>query len=120
MAYRPVEYPPRQRSGLGVAALVLGIAALVTLLLCGLGVVVAIAGLVVGIIALVRKSGEGMAVTGLVLSSLTLLIAIGGAVWFFTRVAPCGDQSKYPAKADRDHCLQHRVPFFRATERPGR
>jgi hypothetical protein len=119
MAYRPVGYPPQQRRGLGVAALVLGISAIVTLVLCGLGVIVAVAGIVVGIIALIRKSGQGMAVAGLVLSSLTLLIAIGGAVWFFSRVAPCSDQTKYPTKADRDRCLQSRVPFFKATETPG-
>src|SRR3569833_2120240 len=119
MAYRPVGYPPQQRRGLGVAALVLGISAIVTLVLCGLGVIVAVAGFGVWIIALIRKSGQGMAVAGLVLSSLTLLIAIGGAVWFFSRVAPCSDQTKYPTKADRDRCLQRRVPFFKATETPG-
>jgi hypothetical protein len=119
MAYRPVGYPPRQeRRGLGVATLVLGIAALVTLLLCGLGVIVAIAGIVVGIIAVARDSGRGMAVTGLVLSALALLIAIAGGIWFFSRVAPCSDRSRYPTKADRDRCLEHRVPFFRATETP--
>lgn len=118
MAYRPVGYPPQQRRGIGVAALVLGIAALVTLLLCGLGVVVAVAGIVVGIIAVVRDNGRGMAVTGLVLSALALLIAIAAGVWFFSRIAPCSDRSHYPTKADRDRCLQHRVPFFRATETP--
>ncbi|GAA4484134.1 hypothetical protein GCM10023191_006840 [Actinoallomurus oryzae] len=119
MAYRPVGYPPRQqRKGLGVTTLVLGIAALVTLLVCGLGVVVAIAGLIVGTIAVVRDNGRGMAVTGMVLSALALLIAIAAGVWFFSRVAPCSDRSRYPTKADRDHCLEHRVPFFRATETP--
>ncbi|GLY90999.1 hypothetical protein [Actinoallomurus iriomotensis] len=118
MAYRPVGYPPRQHRGIGVAALILGIAALVTLVLCGFGVVVAVAGIIVGIIAVVRDNGRGMAVTGLVLSSLALLIAIAAGVWFFSRIAPCSDRSRYPTKADRDHCLEHRVPFFRATETP--
>jgi hypothetical protein len=118
MAYRPAGYPPQRQRGLGVAALVLGIAAIITLLLCGLGAIVAIAGIVIGIIAVVRNNGRGMAVAGLILSALTLVIAVGAAIWFFSRVAPCSDQSRYPTKADRDRCLQSRVPFFRATESP--
>lgn len=118
MAYRSVGYPPQQRKGLGVAALVLGIAALVTLLLCGLGAVLAIAGIVIGIIAVARDSGRGMAVTGLTLSVVTLVIAIGAGIWFFSRVSPCTDQTRYPTKAARDHCLEERVPFFKATSTP--
>jgi ABC-type nickel/cobalt efflux system permease component RcnA len=118
MAYQPVGYPPQRRRGLGITALVLGIVALITLVLCGLGVLVAIAGIIIGIIAIVRDNGRGMAVTGLALSVVTLAIAIGAGVWFFTRVSPCTDRAKYPTKADRDHCLEKRVPFFKATETP--
>jgi TRAP-type C4-dicarboxylate transport system permease small subunit len=118
MAYQPVGYPPRRRRGLGVATLVLGIAAIITLLLCGLGAIVAIAGIVVGIIAVVQNNGRGMAVAGLALSVVTLAIAIGAGIWFFSRVSPCTDQARYPTKADRDHCLESRVPFFRATSTP--
>jgi hypothetical protein len=118
MAYQPVEYPPRQRRGLGVAALALGIAAIITLLLCGLGAILAVAGTVIGIIAVARNNGRGMAVTGLALSVITLALAIGAGVWFFGRVSPCTDQARYPTKADRDHCLEGRVPFFRATPTP--
>jgi hypothetical protein len=118
MAYQPVGYMPPERKGLGVAALVLGIAALITLVVCGLGVLVGIVGIIVGIIAVVQNNGRGMAVTGIVLSALAILIAIGVGVWFFTRVAPCTDQVKYPTKADRDHCLETRVPFFKASPTP--
>jgi O-antigen ligase len=118
MVYRPVEYPPRQRRGLGVAALVLGIAAIITLLLCGLGAVVAVAGIVIGIIAVARNNGRRMAVTGLALSVITLALAIGAGIWFFSRVSPCTDHARYPTKADRDHCLEGRVPFFKATSTP--
>jgi hypothetical protein len=118
MAYQPVEYPPQQRRGLGVAALVLGIAAIITLLLCGLGAVVAVVGVIIGIIAVVQNNGRGLAVTGLTLSAVTLVTAIGAGVWFFSRVSPCTDQTRYPTKADRGHCLEHRVPFFKATSTP--
>jgi cytochrome c biogenesis factor len=118
MAYQPVQTQPHR--GLGIAALILGIAALITLLICGLGVVVAVAGLIVGIIAVARNNGRGMAVAGIVLSAVTLVIAIAAGVWFYTRIAPCADRARYPTKADRDHCLQIRVPFFRATTAPSR
>lgn len=118
MAYQPVTELPRKRSGLGIAALALGIAGLLTLLLCGLGAVLAVAGLVVGTIAVARDNGRGMAIAGLVMSSLTLLIAIGLGVWFYGRIAPCADKTRYPTQAARDDCLQKRVPFFRATTHP--
>ena len=120
MAYQPAGYPLQQRRGLGVAALVLGIAAIVTLVLCGLGVVVAVVGLVVGIIAVVRDNGRTMAVTGITLSALTLVIGVTAGIWFLSRVSPCADQVRYPAKSARDQCLQERVPFFKATPVPGR
>ena len=118
MAYRTAEYPPQQRRGLGVAALVLGIAAIITLVLCGIGAVVAVAGIVIGVIAVVRGNGRGLAVTGLVLSTVTLVAAVGVGIWFFGRVSPCTDRSRYPTKADRDHCLEGRVPFFKASTTP--
>jgi O-antigen ligase len=119
MAYQPAGYPPQQRRrGLGVAALALGIAAITTLLLCGLGAVLAVAGIVIGIIAVVRDNGRGLAVIGLALSVVTLVAAIAAGIWFFSRVSPCTDQARYPTKADRDRCLERRVPFFRATSTP--
>ena len=118
MAYQPAGYPPQQRRGLGITALVLGIVAIITLLLCGLGAVVAVVGIIIGIIAVVQNNGRGMAVTGITLSVLTLVAAIGAGIWFFSRVSPCTDRTKYPTKADRDHCLESRVPFFKATTTP--
>jgi ABC-type nickel/cobalt efflux system permease component RcnA len=119
MAYQPPVYPPQERRGLGVTALILGIAAIITLVICGLGVVVAVVGIVIGIIAVVQNNGRSMAVTGLALSALTLIIAIGAGVWFFTRVSPCTDRARYPTTDARNQCLEHRVPFFKATSTPG-
>lgn len=118
MAYQPVGYPPRHGRGLAVAALVLGIAAILTLPLCGLGAVVAIAGIIVGVLAFVRRVGRRMAVAGIVLSAISLVAAIALGAWFFTRIGPCTDQVRYPTKADRDRCLQHRIPFLKPTQRP--
>jgi hypothetical protein len=111
------ETPP-QRRGLGIATLVLGIAALLTLVLCGIGVILAIPGLILGIIAIVRRNGRGMAVAGVILSAVTIVIAIGLAVWFYGRVAPCADQTRYPTRQARDHCIEQRIPFLKATPTP--
>jgi membrane protein implicated in regulation of membrane protease activity len=116
--YPPVRQTPPQRRGLGIAALVLGIASLLTLALCGLGVLLALAGLVIGVIAIVQRNGRGMAVAGLLLSALTLVLAIGLAVWLYDRIAPCSDQTRYPTREARDQCLQKRVPFFKASPTP--
>ena len=116
--YPPVRVAPPQRRGLGIAALVLGIAAILTLLLCGLGAILALVGLIVGIIAVVQRNGRGMAVAGLLLSAVTLVLAIALAVWFYSRISPCSDQIRYPTKEARDQCLQKRVPFFKATPTP--
>jgi hypothetical protein len=118
MVYQPVREVPQRRRGLGIAALVLGIAGLLTLWLCGLGTLPALAGIVVGVIAVVQRNGRGMAVAGLILSSVTLALAIAFAVWFYGRIAPCSDHARYPTKQARDECLQKRVPFFKATPRP--
>ncbi|MEV5749943.1 DUF4190 domain-containing protein [Actinoallomurus sp. NPDC052308] len=116
--YPPIRETPPQRRGLGIAALVLGIAGLLTLALCGVGVILALVGLLIGIVAVVRRNGRGMAVAGVVLSALTLLIAIGFAVWFYGRIEPCADRTRYPTKADRDRCLQERVPFLKSSPAP--
>jgi hypothetical protein len=116
--YPPVREIPPPRRGLGIAALVLGIASLLTLVLCGFGVLLALAGLVIGIIAIVRRNGRGMAVAGVLLSALTLVLSIALTVWLYGRIAPCSDQARYPTREARDQCLQQRVPFFRASPTP--
>lgn len=109
--YQPPPYPPpgapaypgaapypaypgegrRQGDGLGTAALVLGIVAIVSLIACGLGVLVAIVGLVVGIIALAKKSGPGRAWAGIALSVLTLIIAAVFLSWLYSKVGDCAN-----------------------------
>lgn len=113
----PSETPPPRR-GLGIAALVLGIAGLLTLPFCGIGLLLAIAGLIVGIIAVVRRNGRGMAIAGLILSAVTLAVAIGLAVWFYGRISPCADRTRYPTRQARDHCIQERIPFLKTTPSP--
>lgn len=72
---------------MGVAAMVLGIIAI--LLACVpycnyIGIILAIVGLILGIVDAVKKSktgeSKGMAVTGIVLSAITLVIAIAWIV----------------------------------------
>lgn len=79
-----VVYPPttRPRNGMGIAAMVLGIVALVTVVI-GIGIPVAAVGLVLGIIAWARAGGRGLpkgqAIAGVILSALVLVG--GGALY---------------------------------------
>ncbi|GAA5095026.1 DUF4190 domain-containing protein [Nocardia iowensis] len=98
----PGQYPPpagpyRQQSesnGLAIAALVLGILALVSFWTVIGGILLGLAGLVIGIIATSRArkgtaGGSAMAITGLVLSIVALIatavaLAVGFALFGFT------------------------------------
>lgn len=62
--------------GLGVAALVVGIAAFVFAWIPFLGLVLGLAGVGLGITALVKKQPKGFSITGLSLSSFGLIVAL--------------------------------------------
>lgn len=116
--YRPYPTARAPRRGLGVTALVLGILAVPTLVLCGIGLVVALGGLVVGGIALTRKNGRAYAITGITISALTLVLGGVGASWFLAQARECADAAKYPDADAREQCVQHRFPFVKATRTP--
>ncbi|MER7212355.1 DUF4190 domain-containing protein [Streptosporangium sp. NPDC000239] len=84
-------YQKPRGGGLGTASLVLGIASIFLLVVCGLGVLTAIAGLVIGIVAFVKDSNRGRAVGGIVLSVLALIIAVVFLTWFYSTVGDCMD-----------------------------
>lgn len=68
--------PKSGRTGLAVAALVMGIISLV-LCCCGLGFICAPLGIIFGIVSLATgRGGTGMAITGIVLSAITAVILI--------------------------------------------
>jgi uncharacterized membrane protein YqjE len=118
--YRPYPTATAPRRGLGVTALVLGILAVPTLLLCGMGLVVALAGLMVGGIAVTRRNGRAYAITGITISALTLVLGGVGASWFLAQARECANSTKYPDADAREQCVQHRFPFISATRTPGR
>jgi hypothetical protein len=76
--------PPRVRNGLGVAALVIGVASLVaglSFVLFPLALIGGLVGLIIAIIALARgktrgATNSGQAIAGLICSVLALIIAI--------------------------------------------
>jgi len=89
----PEAVHPRgtERSGLGVAALVIGIVALVGSLVPIVNYatgVVAIVGLVLGIVALVQKNRrKGVAITGTILSGVALLLSVVLAIVYSLAIA---------------------------------
>nr|WP_157554217.1 hypothetical protein [Herbidospora sakaeratensis] len=124
--YQPTSYPqapypsapyadkPPAKGGLGTAALVLGILAIVLLLVCGLGLLAAVAGVIVGVIAIAKRSNKGRAVVGLILSILTLVIGaiiIGVVVNWANKnnLAECFDTRLHPTQESSQQCVQRKI-----------
>ncbi|MFP3965813.1 DUF4190 domain-containing protein [Actinomadura fulvescens] len=109
---------PPERKGLAVASLVLGVAGLPALMLCGVGLVLGVAGLILGVVAAVRGGGRNIAVMGIVCSVVTLVI--GGVAIFFllSKAAECADAGRYPDESARRLCVEREFPFARHTETP--
>ena len=79
--YYETQQPQRGGSGLAIAALVLGVLALITSWTVIGGVLCGILAIVLGFVALSRAKrglgrGRGMAITGIVLGALGLVLAI--------------------------------------------
>lgn len=69
--------PQRSGEGLGIAALVCGVLAIVMSFCCGIfGVPLSIAAIITGALGL-KSSARGMAIAGLVCGVIGLLIAVG-------------------------------------------
>lgn len=78
---------PKKGKGLGITAMILGIASLVlTLVSCCFPIlwiftgILAIVGIVFAIISFAKKSGKGMGVAGLLCSIATIIVIIVGTV----------------------------------------
>ena len=116
-------YPPaRRRNGMGTAALVLGVVALVLVLLLifsPLGAFLGLLAVIFGIVGIVRANrreadNRGQAVTGLVTGGLALVLGIfftiSVGVWFsthvndFNRFGQCLDDAT--GQAAREECAR--------------
>lgn len=119
-AYGPAPgYPAapvgQQTNGLAVAALVVGVIALVICWVPFVGALTGIVGLGLGIAALVRSSrlggnGRGAAVAGTVLSGLALLAGIvitSIAISLFGTVVDCADPDL--TQSEQEQCVQDRL-----------
>ena len=121
--YQADAYPPaRRRNGMGTAALVLGVLALVLVLLLifsPLGALCGLLAVIFGIVGIVRANrreadNRGQAVAGLVTGGLALLLGIwftiSVGVWFsthvndFNRFGQCLDDAT--GQAAREQCAQ--------------
>ncbi len=80
----PPPYAPKPARGLAIAALILGIAAFVTVWVPILGLLLGIVGVVLGIVALVKRQPKGLALTGLILGGLGFLGGIVSTIVVFS------------------------------------
>ncbi|GAA3308408.1 hypothetical protein GCM10020219_009670 [Nonomuraea dietziae] len=100
--------PAQAGSGLATTSLVLGIASLFLLFVCFTGVLTAIVGLVLGLVAVSKGASKGRAWTGVALSALTLILAVGAAVWISNYFAEC---SGLPPRLS-EACVESKIPWM--------
>lgn len=68
--------PAKSSKGFAIAALVLGIVAILTVLFAPLSITCGVLAVIFGIVALVKKQSKGLGVTGLVLGSVGALVSV--------------------------------------------
>ena len=71
------QVPPQRerKTGLAIAALILGIISLIGLCCCGLNIITAPLAIIFGIVSIVKKrDGTGLSITGIVLAALSLVM----------------------------------------------
>ncbi|WP_431902869.1 hypothetical protein [Nonomuraea sp. bgisy101] len=100
--------PAKPGNGLATASLVLGIASLFLLLVCFTGVITALVGLVLGVIALSKGGSKGRAWVGIGLSVLTLVLAVGAAIWVSNYFAECSGLPQQLA----EQCVESKIPWL--------
>ena len=79
--------------GFSIAALILGICALVFCWIPVVNWILAILAVVFGIIGLVKKAKKGMAITGLILGGISLLVAIIISIFGISLIGAASDYS---------------------------
>ncbi|MBC6457435.1 hypothetical protein [Actinomadura sp. HBU206391] len=117
--YRTHGAAPTRWRGLAVASLVLGLAGIPALAICGLGLLLGVAGLALGITALLRGAERDLAIAGIVASAVALILGTTVIVWLVSQAAKCGDAADYPDALSRDRCIEREFPFVQSSARPG-
>lgn len=81
---------PSVKKGLAIAALILGIVALVTVWVPILGVSLAVVGVILGIVAVVKKQPKGLGLTGLILSAVAAVVGLVVTIIFLVTIIALG------------------------------
>lgn len=90
-AGRPASPPSSPSRGLGLAALIVGIAAFLLGLIPWLGLLLALGGIALGIAAMVKKQPKGFTITGIALSGVALIAGLVATASFSAVVASAGN-----------------------------
>lgn len=70
--------PPKKKTGLAIASLILGLLSLAGFCCCGINIITAPLAIIFGIVSLAKhRSGTGLAITGIITAVLSLLIIVG-------------------------------------------
>jgi hypothetical protein len=106
---------PVRRSGIAVAALVLGVLAIPLALTVYLGVIAGLIGLLLGLIGVIRTrpgraTGRGMAIAGAVTGLIGLVMAIALGVLSLHTYRDCETRLGHPpSRAEWDDCVHNRL-----------
>lgn len=121
----PVSVAVAEKSarGLALAALIVGIVAFLTGLIPVVGLLIGLAAVVVGILALIKKQPKGLAITGTVLGAIALITSIamtaglGAAINAGPRPVPASsvqpsevDEIEEPAEPSEEPVVMATVP----------
>ncbi len=113
----PVDDPPgpARRSGVAVAALVLGVLAIPLALTVYLGALAGMLGLLLGLIGVVRTrrgraTGRGMALAGVVTGLIGLVLATSLVALSLRTYQQCETRLGHPpSRAEWDDCVHNRL-----------
>lgn len=121
VGYAPQASPSTTKpKALALSALIVGIVAFLTGLLPVVGIVIGIAAIALGVLALVRKQSKGMSITGIILGAIAALVSVAMTIGLtaFTANLPRESATSAPAPSQSAEAIEPEPSPEPTTEAP--